>query len=117
MMKKYPGVMLSEIWRHLIKKPATALYPLERPRIPENFRGKIEYYDDKCIRCGLCARDCPSGACTMKKFEEDKKPRPVFDLSICLFCGQCAEVCPKDAIFLSKKFEFSTFDKRSLIVE
>jgi formate hydrogenlyase subunit 6/NADH:ubiquinone oxidoreductase subunit I len=53
----------------------------------------------------------------IKKPEEDKKPRPVFDLGMCLFCGQCEEVCPKDAISLTKKFEFSTFDKSSLIVE
>ena len=47
---KYPGAMLSEIWKHLTKKPAMVLHPFERLSISEDFRGKVEHVFLSLIR-------------------------------------------------------------------
>ena len=112
-MKKV-GAMLSEVTRHLFKRQATVLYPFERLNIPTGLRGKPIYYPDKCnLKCpGICAKDCPANAIIMKEVEGGT--RPVFLLDRCLFCSQCAESCPFGAITMSKEFELTQYDKKSL---
>ena len=39
------------------------------------------------------------------------------DNSICCYCGLCEEACNFDAIKLTPKYEFSTYDKPSLIYD
>lgn len=49
---------------------------------------------EKCIGCGLCAKNCPAGAITGEK----KKPYTI-DTSKCVKCGVCMEKCKKDAVY------------------
>jgi len=112
---KTPGRMLPKIWVYMFKKPVTVLYPKEKLTPPEHLRGKMKFYIERCISCGLCARDCPSTACRME--EIDGKKRPVFDLDYCTFCAQCAESCPKDAIEMTTEFELAHYKKGEAIVK
>ena len=112
---KAPGKMLPKIVGFIFKKPVTVLYPKERLVPPERLRGKMKFYQDHCISCGLCARDCPSGACTM--YELEGKKRPMFDLDYCTFCEQCASSCPKDAIEMTAEFELAHYKKGEAIVK
>ena len=112
---KTPGKMLPKIWVYMFKKPVTVRYPKEKLAPPEHLRGKMKFYLDRCISCGLCARDCPSTACRME--EIDGKKRPVFDLDYCTFCAQCAESCPKDAIEMTAEFELAHYKKGEAIVK
>jgi formate hydrogenlyase subunit 6/NADH:ubiquinone oxidoreductase subunit I len=111
---KSAGTMLPSIFKYLFQRPVTVLYPVQRLDVPPRLRGKIAFSLEKCISCGACARNCPSGACAMEKL--DGKNRPVFDLDRCLFCEQCAESCPKDAIALTQEFELAHYKRGEAVV-
>jgi len=102
---KRPGVMIKDVFRRLTMKPVTSRYPYEKSPAEPGYRGKMEFYVDKCISCGMCAKDCPSFACVMETI--DGKKRPVFYLDRCLFCAQCEESCPKDAIKMTQEYELA----------
>ena len=49
-----PGKMIKQVLESIFKKPATTRYPyIKDPREaqPENFRGKLKFYPEKCIGC------------------------------------------------------------------
>lgn len=112
MMRLSP--MLKEVIAHIFKKPSTRKYPYEKPSVPEGFRGMHIFNADLCIGCGLCSRDCPSGAIEMVNV--DGKARPLFYLDRCIFCYQCAESCPRGAIKSSEFFEMASASKSNLVI-
>ena len=54
---------------------------------------ELRILPDLCTGCGLCLRECPTGAITGEK----KEPH-VIDLQLCSRCRLCYDVCPVDAI-------------------
>ncbi len=48
---------------------------------------------DRCVACGVCARQCPRGAISIYKgcFAE-------VDESLCVGCGICEKACPAGSI-------------------
>ncbi|MBQ8476438.1 4Fe-4S binding protein [bacterium] len=64
--------------------------------------------DDNCIKCGMCARYCPS-----KCIDKDNKK---VNNENCVKCLKCTSVCPKNAMkYGIKKQEFNP-DRRSAVV-
>jgi NADH-quinone oxidoreductase subunit F len=60
-------------------------------------RALVDYVidEEKCIACGLCARECVAEAII-----GEKKGQPYFiDRQKCLKCGACLARCPKGAIY------------------
>ena len=61
--------------------------------------GLIKYrpipIDEKCIRCGVCAKHCPVDAIKMRDAE-----LPEFDYGKCITCLCCMELCPEEAVEL-----------------
>ena len=109
-----PGAIWREITKNLGRKPATRMYPKERPFLPPNFRGRPVFNPKGgCVGCMLCVKDCPSDAVKITKIEE-KHFSCTFNLGNCIYCGQCADSCPKKVISMSKEFELATFDRSTL---
>lgn len=53
----------------------------------------LEYLEEKCVGCGMCATVCPHGV-----FVVDEKKARVTDKDLCMECGACALNCPVEAI-------------------
>ena len=49
-----------------------------------------------CLGCGLCAKNCPSSAITMRN------NLPIIDYTKCTNCGLCASKCPAKCILECK---------------
>ena len=55
---------------------------------------KIHIDDDKCIKCGMCTRNCKASCIDYKN--------GTVDHSRCVTCGNCIEKCHKDAIYYGR---------------
>ena len=133
--KFFNTVLFQEIWqamkvtfKHLLHRPITFQYPREKRTIPDTHRGALCLlrYDDgkeRCVGCDLCEAACPSRC--IKVISEEDKTLPLqryatefyIDITKCVFCGYCVEACPVNALAMTKMYEFSTHDKRTLMFD
>lgn len=61
------------------------------------FRKTKKFYaDDKCISCGICAKNCPDNAIEMQN------GKPVWVKSKCQHCTACINCCPKESVQYGK---------------
>ena len=79
--------------------------------------------EERCIKCTLCARDCPIDIIYIDWHQEvnpvlEKKEKVLdrFDIDVqrCMFCGLCEEACPTEpkSIWLtSKTYELATYER------
>jgi NADP-reducing hydrogenase subunit HndC len=60
----------------------------------------FEIMRDKCIGCGMCARQCPASAISKTDYiaPGKKLPAMAIDTSKCVKCGACIETCKFKAI-------------------
>lgn len=61
----------------------------------QRFTPEVEFFPQKCIRCGLCLETCPKDAVN-KKLSAGEHFK--IDRSRCDDCGQCAIHCPTGAL-------------------
>ena len=75
----------------------------------EFVNGRSHINQDKCIKCGKCAKACPYNAiihmerpcaasCGMDAIGSDEQGRAVINQDKCVACGQCLVSCPFGAI-------------------
>lgn len=110
----------------ILRPSVTELYPEEKPKLPENYRGMptlpidAETGRNRCIACGACARMCPEHVITVvaEKGEDPKDRKPAeftIDISRCMWCGLCMEVCPKNCLRPARTFEHATYTREGMI--
>ena len=109
--------------RNLFVKKVTVQYPEERMEPAHRFRGMFRLDEERCIKCTICARDCPIDIIYIDWHQEvnpvtEKKEKLLdrFDIDVqrCMFCGLCEEGCPTDpkSIWLtSKTYELASYDR------
>jgi NADH-quinone oxidoreductase subunit I len=117
--------------RHLFTPAVTIQYPDARMAIPERGRNRLYVNMDDCIGCNQCAMACPVDCITI----ETAKSLPTEDLGVtstgqkkrlwvtqfdidfgkCCYCGLCVPPCPTECIYMTNVFEFSDYDRKSLI--
>ncbi|MCB4792246.1 MAG: 4Fe-4S binding protein [Elusimicrobia bacterium] len=127
-----PGRMFLKVICSFFKKPATSMYPFIKIEKPAKFRGKLKFYQERCIGCKLCMKDCPSNAITIVNVGQpaaqnaagaepqkpaEKKFEAIVDLDKCLYCAQCVDSCMKKALEATREFELASLDHKKLKVK
>ena len=88
------GSMLKDIFKALVQRPITELYPFKRRDTPERLRGRLIWDPASCTGCGLCATDCPAHALEIEVLDKKAKRFIVtVHLDRCTFCAQCVHSC------------------------
>lgn len=116
---------------HLFVPAVTIQYPDVKPKLPERARNRLYVNMDDCIGCLQCKMACPVDCIeieTVKSLPTDdlgttstgqKKKLWVtkFDIDIakCCYCGLCVFPCPTECIKMTEVYEFSEFDRKSLM--
>ena len=109
-----------------IKKLPTILYPEVKRLYSGRFRGRhiLKVREDgtlKCVACYMCQTACPAECIKIEAGEHPvlayEKYPTVFEIDElrCVFCGYCVDACPKDAIWMTRDYELSFFDRKSAI--
>ena len=111
---------------HLFRPADTVEYP-EKARTPsDRFRGMFLLDEERCIKCTLCAIECPINIIYIdwhnEKNEAGKNEKVLdrFDLDMkrCMFCGLCEEACPtkpKSIWLTTKTYELSTYERNDAL--
>ena len=123
------GTALKLTFKHLFVKEVTLQYPHQKLELPDTHRGALcllKYEDgaERCVGCDLCEAACPSHCIKVVSAEVQdgkvlRRIATAFDIDItkCVFCGFCVEACPVNALGMTKLYEYSTPNKRSLIFD
>ncbi len=120
-------VGLGITFRYMIqkkKKKKKVGHQLDRPPATG---GHIELVADeegnnKCIVCGMCQRNCPSGCITLSGEKPEggkKKVLTCYQLNFttCSLCGSCVEGCPTNALDFSKEYNLAGLTSREFIFD
>ena len=118
-------------FRHLFTRAVTIQYPDVKMKLPENARNRLYVNMDDCIGCDQCAMACPVNCIEIETIKSTpdvdlgltsvgtKKrlhvPRFDIDIAKCCYCGLCIYPCPTECIKMTEVYEFSEFDRESLV--
>lgn len=106
--------LVPQLWNTLCSRPITVGYPFEPLELPPYFRGRVVTDPDKCVGCGLCARDCPANGLILER-NGKKGFRLIHYPDRCAYCGQCEEDCRRSAIWLTHEYPPPTTDREELV--
>ncbi len=64
--------ILKRVMKTTFSKPATEMYPKQKPCLEKDYRGKPIFDFSACIGCGICSRECPSKAIEMVQCDKKR---------------------------------------------
>ncbi|NIM94427.1 MAG: 4Fe-4S dicluster domain-containing protein [Anaerolineales bacterium] len=112
------ATMWNDVLTSLFSTPVTEQYPFERRKPPAGLRAQLQWKQEDCTGCGLCAMDCPSQAIEMKVL--DKKAKRfvmLFYVDRCAFCAQCTYSCRQGCLkMVPENWELAVLDRKSLVL-
>lgn len=94
------------------KPDVTLKYPEEKKTLNENFRGKIHYNKEKCIKCGMCIKVCPAKGAVSIENNEFK-----LNYAQCIYCYNCVDNCSRKALERTGDYELAAAEKEELILK
>ncbi|MFC1524477.1 4Fe-4S dicluster domain-containing protein [Thermodesulfobacteriota bacterium] len=114
--------------KYCLQPVVTLQYPYESLKMTPRFRGHIDLVKDpetgasKCIVCGMCQKNCPSGCISLAgaKPEGSKKKvltKYILDFTKCSLCGICVESCKPVALEFSKEYNLASPRKEDYIFD
>ena len=117
--KSQPGRISGAALHSLFSHPATIRYLGGKYSLDDRCRGLIKYDPTACVACGLCMKDCPTGAIRVinKGTKEAREMHAYLDTGKCIFCGQCADSCTKKCIICTSESDLSRFRHEGLTIE
>jgi NADH-quinone oxidoreductase subunit I len=120
-------------FRHIFVPAVTIQYPSVKPQLPERERNRLYVNMDDCIGCDQCSRACPVSCIDIEtvksipgedlgKTSNGKKKAlwvTKFDIDFakCCYCELCVPPCPTDCIYMTNVYEFSEFERDSLLYD
>lgn len=110
-----PGKIAMQAVKNLFSSPAT-VKSNEKIFVSDSYRGMISYNSENCVACGLCSKDCPTGALKIvnEGTKEEKKMKAVLDTGRCIFCCQCADSCAKKCISVTNNYNLNAGSREEL---
>ena len=108
--------------KHLFARKAdTVEYPEQAREPSDRFRGMFRLDEERCIKCTLCAIECPINIIYIDWHNEKNEGKSVkvldrfdVDLKRCMFCQLCEEACPtvpKSIWLTTKTYEMAAYDR------
>src|SRR5689334_2884478 len=112
--------------RHFVTKKTTIQYPEQKKEPSDRFRGMFRLDEERCIKCTLCAIECPINIIYIdwhnEKNEAAKSVKVLdrFDLDLkrCMFCQLCEEACPtvpKSIWLTTKTYEMAAYERNEAL--
>ena len=111
--------------KHLFRPADTKEYPEVVKEPSDRFRGMFRLDEERCIKCTLCAIECPINIIFIdwhneKNPETQKNDKMLdrfdVDLKRCMFFGLCEEACPtnpKSIWLTTKTYELGTYERNN----
>src|SRR6476620_12284529 len=106
----------------LLEEEADDPVPQQKKIPSDRFRGMFRLDEERCIKCTLCAIECPINIIYIdwhnEKNEAAKSVKVLdrfdVDLKRCMFCQLCEEACPtvpKSIWLTTKTYEMAAYDR------
>lgn len=103
--------MLKALSARLFQGYRTGKFPDAPPSLPDRFAGRPEILPEKCSGCGLCRKNCPTGAVQLKD------GHPVIDTGRCIFCRDCEQSCSAGALRLGGEYRMAAMTRGRLLAD
>lgn len=105
--------MFNRVFKNLVSKPATRLYPVNVREPFERTKGRIYFDPENCIHCSLCQRKCPADAIKVDR------QNTTWELNAfrCILCGECIGACPKKCISMTNERRSCSSQKKVISIK